>query len=142
MQSGPEDPGEPPLVLICDDTEAIRRLVRINLELEGFRVEEATDGKAAMTRLIDPAEPVPAVVLLDRQMSPYDGWWAIAAIRGHPPLDGVPAVLLTAASNDIDKADVLRAGFDAYVTKPFDPEVLVDVVSRLAAGGRRGRRRR
>ena len=142
MQSGPEDPGEPPLVLICDDTEAIRRLLRINLELAGFLVEEATDGKEAMARLIDPSEVVPAVILLDQQMSPYDGWWAIAAIRSHPPLDRTPAVLLTAASNDTRQADVIRAGFDAYLTKPFEPDAVVEVVSRLAAGGRRPRRRR
>lgn len=142
MQSGQEDPGAAPLVLVCDDTEAIRRLLRINLELEGFEVEEAADGKEAMARLIDPDERVPAVIMLDQQMSPYDGWWAIAAIRSHPRLDRVPAILLTAASNDMVQADVIAAGFDAYLTKPFDPDAVVETVSRLAAGGRRRRRRR
>ena len=142
MQSGPEDPGEPPLVLICDDTEAIRRLLRINLELEGFRVEEAADGKEAMARLIDPHETVPAVILLDQQMSPYDGWWAIAAIRSHPRLDAVPVVLLTAASADTTLPTVRRAGFDAFLSKPFEPEEVVGTVSRLAAVGRGRRRRR
>ncbi|NHA68645.1 response regulator [Phycicoccus flavus] len=142
MQSGQEDPGGARLVLVCDDTEAIRRLLRINLELEGFAVEEAADGREAMSRLIDPHQPLPAVVLLDQQMSPYDGWWAIAAIRSHPRLDGVPVVLLTAATNDTRPEDATAAGFDAFLTKPFEPEDVVGTVSRLAAAGRRRRRRR
>ena len=55
MQSGTEDPGAASLVLVCDDTEAIRTLLRINLELAGFVVEEAVDGREAMARLIDPS---------------------------------------------------------------------------------------
>ncbi|PKW26058.1 response regulator [Phycicoccus duodecadis] len=142
MQSGPEDPGAAALVLVCDDTEGIRRLLRINLELAGFAVEEASDGHQAMARLIDPHEPVPRVILLDQQMSPYDGWWAIAAIRSHPRLDTVPVVLITAASAGVTLRDATTAGFDAFLSKPFDPDEVVDTVSRLAAGGRRRRRRR
>lgn len=142
MESGQVDPGAAPLVLVCDDTEAIRRLLRINLELAGFAVEEATDGREAMARLIDPAHRVPAVILLDQQMSPHDGWWAIAAIRSHPRLDEVPVVLLTAATSETELTEVTGAGFDAFLSKPFDPDEVVSTVSRLAAGGRPHRRRR
>ncbi|MBR7743743.1 response regulator [Phycicoccus sp. BSK3Z-2] len=136
-----EDPGAAPLVLVCDDTEAIRRLLRINLEIGGFTVEEAEDGHAAMARLIDPDKPRPAVIVLDQQMAPYDGWWAIAAIRSHPALDEVPVVLVTAATSETDQPETSGAGFDAFVGKPFDPDDLVATVSRLAAGGRVSRRR-
>lgn len=136
MQSGPEDPGRAPLVLVCDDTEPIRRLLRINLELAGFLVEEAADGHEAMARLIDPARPRPAVVMLDSQMAPYDGWWAIAAIRGHHALDDVPVLLVTAQAADHVGEEPARAGFDGVVSKPFDPDALVALVSRLAVGGR------
>ncbi|MBM6405504.1 response regulator [Phycicoccus sp. CSK15P-2] len=141
MQSGPEDPGAAPLVLVCDDTEAIRTLLRINLEIGGFVVEEAADGHEAMARLIDLERRRPDVIVLDQQMAPYDGWWAIAAIRSHPRLDDVPVVLLTAATSETDQPEASGAGFDALFGKPFDPDEIVAAVSRLAAGGR-GRRRR
>lgn len=136
MQSGTGAERHAPLVLVCDDTEPIRRLVRINLELAGFTVEEAADGHEAMARLIDPDRQRPAVIVLDSQMAPYDGWWAIAAIRSHPRLDPVPVVLLTAAVIAHDAPEANDAGFDAFVGKPFDPDELVDAVSRLAERGR------
>lgn len=136
MQSGTPSDCPGPRVLVCDDTESIRRLVRINLELGGFDVEEAGDGHQAMARLIDPEREAPAVIVLDAQMSPYDGWWAIAAIRSHPRLDHVPVLLMTAAAPSLDVDEVLRSGFDGFVPKPFDPDELVATVSRLAARGR------
>jgi CheY-like chemotaxis protein len=140
MQSGTAAPGPTTtgqaLVLVCDDTEPIRRLVRINLELAGFAVEEATDGHEAMARLIDPELPVPAVVVIDSQMSPYDGWWAIAAIRSHHRLDEMPVLLVTANVAEHVGPETTVAGFDGVVGKPFDPDELVTAVSRLADGGR------
>lgn len=136
MQSGSEAPGPAPLVLVCDDTEPIRRLVRINLELAGFEVEEAVDGHGAMARLIDPMRDPPAVIVLDSQMGPYDGWWTIAAIRSHPRLDSVPVLLLTAAVMSHTSPEASDAGFDSLLLKPFDPDDLVATVSRLAGRGR------
>jgi CheY-like chemotaxis protein len=141
MQPGTSSPGPVRTVLVCDDTEPIRRLMRINLELDGFAVEEAVDGHHAMTRLIDPEAQPPTVIVLDAQMSPYDGWWAIAAIRSHPRLDHVPVLLVTAVAPTPDVDDVLRHGFDGFISKPFDPGELVATVSRLAARGRAARRR-
>ena len=141
MQSGTGASGAGPLVLVCDDVEAIRRLVRINLELAGFVVEEAADGHEAMARLIDPDRPAPGVIVLDSEMAPYDGWWAIAAIRSHPRLDPVPVLLLTGSVVTHDAPEASGAGFDGFLSKPFDPDDLVAAVSRLAEAGRgpRGR---
>ncbi|MGL4175194.1 MAG: response regulator [Dermatophilaceae bacterium] len=141
MQSGTTSTGPARSVLVCDDTESIRRLMRINLELVGFAVEEAVDGHQAMARLIDPDSRPPTVIVLDAQMAPYDGWWAIAAIRAHPRLDHVPTLLVTAATPTPDEDEVLRCGFDGFISKPFDPGHLVATVSRLAARGRVGRHR-
>lgn len=137
MQSGTGPRGPAPRVLVCDDTEAIRRLLRINLELAGFDVEEAADGHEAMARLIDPMRPRPDVIVLDSEMAPYDGWWAIAAIRSHPRLDPVPVLLVTGSVVAHDAPEASGAGFDGFISKPFDPDELVDAVSRLAAAGRR-----
>ena len=136
MQSGSEAPAAAPLVLVCDDIEPIRRLVRINLELAGFDVEEAADGHEAMARLIDPHRTRPSVIVLDSDMAPYDGWWAIAAIRSHPRLDPVPVLLVTGSVVVHDAPEATGAGFDGFLSKPFDPEDLVEAVSRLAATGR------
>jgi len=141
MQSGSGEGAPAPRVLVCDDTEPIRRLLRINLELAGFAVEEAADGHEAMARLIDPERPPPDVIVLDSEMAPYDGWWAIAAIRSHPRLDAVPVVLVTGSVVTHGAPEADDAGFDAFVSKPFDPDELVEAVSRLARAGRRRRRR-
>ncbi|WP_353953053.1 response regulator [Knoellia sp. S7-12] len=125
-----------PLVLVCDDIDSIRMIIRINLELEGFDVLEAVDGHEAMSHLIDPSARVPDVIVLDAQTPRRDGWWAIAAIRAHPRLAGVPTVLVTASTTEHDRSAAALAGFDAFIGKPFDPAALVDVISRLAAHGR------
>ncbi|MDT0214503.1 response regulator [Rothia sp. ARF10] len=138
MESGPTSVAvtPPPLVLVCDDIDSIRDIIRINLELEGFDVLEAVDGHEAMSQLIDPSARVPDVILLDAQTPRRDGWWAIAAIRSHPRLVDVPTVLVTASTSAHDRSEAALAGFDAFVAKPFDPVELVEVVSRLAAHGR------
>ncbi|GGB72059.1 response regulator [Knoellia flava] len=138
MESGPSTVAvtPPPLVLVCDDIEPIRDIIRINLELEGFDVLEAVDGHEAMSQLIDPSARVPDVILLDAQTPRRDGWWAIAAIRSHPRLVDVPTILVTASTSAHDRSEAALAGFDAFVAKPFDPVELVEVVSRLAAHGR------
>lgn len=125
-----------PLILVCDDIDSIRAIIRINLELEGFDVLEAVDGHEAMSQLIDPSGPVPDVIVLDAQTPRRDGWWAIAAIRAHPRLMDVPTVLVTASTTEHDRSEAALAGFDAFVGKPFDPVELVDTISRLAAHGR------
>lgn len=125
-----------PLVLVCDDIDSIREIIRINLELEGFDVLLAADGHEAMSQLIDPAARTPDVIVLDAQTPKRDGWWAIAAIRSHPRLAQVPSVLVTASTTAHDRSEAALAGFDAFVAKPFDPVELVDVVSRLAVEGR------
>src|SRR6476646_10656558 len=108
-------------VLVCDDTASIRLLMRINLELAGFEVLEAGDGQAA----------------LDVQMTPLDGWGAVAAIRADPALAHLPVVMVTASLQQREKERSIAAGVDAFVAKPFEPEDLVDLVGDLAVSGRR-----
>jgi len=76
------------------------------------------------------------VIVLDSEMAPYDGWWAIAAIRSHHRLDEVPVLLVTGSVVAHDAPEASGAGFDGFISKPFDPDELVEAVSRLAAAGR------
>ncbi|HET6665498.1 MAG TPA: response regulator [Acidimicrobiales bacterium] len=125
------------LVLVCDDTEPIRRLIRMNLELDGYAVEEVTDGEALLARLWTPQAEVPGVIILDAQMEPRDGWWAVAQIRSDPRLADIPVLMVTASVQQHDRVQASGAGLDAFIPKPFDPDYLVELVDGFMAEGRR-----
>ena len=119
----------PVRVLVVDDDEVIRQLITLNLELEGFEVYEATDGADAIRMA---AECDPAVITLDIMMPNLDGWDAAARLRNSPLTSHIRVVLLSARAQEADVRRGTRMGVDAYLTKPFDPDELVDVVRRLA----------
>jgi CheY-like chemotaxis protein len=123
------------LVYVCDDTEQIRRLIRLNLELEGYDVVEAADGQHLLDQLHE-ADELPGVITLDAQMAPRDGWWAIGRIRADPRLAAIPVVMVTASVQVHDRAQAVGSGLDAFVAKPFDPEELVRLVGGFMADGR------
>jgi CheY-like chemotaxis protein len=125
-----------PLVLVCDDTEPIRRLMSVNLDLDGYEVIEVTDGGAALAFLGDPDNELPAVIILDSNMTPHDGWWTIERIREDQRLSGVPVIMVTAAIQEHDRLQAEQAGLDALIAKPFDPDRLVELVSGFATHGR------
>ncbi len=128
---GASKPGSrPPVrVLVVDDDEVIRHLITINLELEGFDVFEAVDGADALTKVL---ECDPAVITLDIMMPNVDGWDAAARLRSNPDTAHVKVVLLSARAQEADVRRGTRLGVDAFLTKPFDPDDLVDIVRRLA----------
>lgn len=127
-------------VLVVDDTAAIRMLLRVNLELEGFVVEEAGDGRSCLERLRDRSRPRPDLVTLDAVMEPGDGWSTVREIRRDPALADLPVVMITASVQGYQRARAESAGVDAFVPKPFDPEAVVDLVRSLSSARRGGRR--
>lgn len=118
-------------ILVVDDDEDIVRVVRINLELEGFQVRTAYDGLEALEMAI--AEP-PQLVLLDIMMPRMDGLSALKRMRSHPSLAGTSVVLLTARGLTEDRVEGLELGADDYVSKPFD---VLELVARVKAVLRR-----
>lgn len=124
------------LVLVCDDTEPIRRLIRVNLELDGYTVEEVCDGEQLLTRLWEDDAELPGVVILDAQMEPRDGWWAIGQIRADHRFDHIPVLMVTASVQHHDRVQATAAGLDAFIPKPFDPDYLVELVEGFMAEGR------
>ncbi|MEO6714988.1 MAG: response regulator [Mycobacteriales bacterium] len=118
-------------VLVVDDDDVIRQLIRVNLELEGFEVYTATDGEDAIEKA---RELQPAVITLDIMMPRLDGWDAAAKLRADPETAHIKVVLLSARAQEADLRKGSRIGVDAYLTKPFDPDELIDTVRRLAAG--------
>jgi CheY-like chemotaxis protein len=119
----------PVRVLVVDDDEVIRQLITLNLELEGFEVHEAVDGEDALRAVL---EVNPAVVTLDIMMPNLDGWDAAARLRANPETAHIKVVLLSARAQEADVRRGARIGVDAYLTKPFDPDDLVEIVRRLA----------
>ena len=119
-------------VLVVDDDAVIRQLICVNLELEGFEVHTAEDGQDALEKIrsVDPA-----VVTLDIMMPRLDGWETAARLHNDPETAHVKVVLLSARAQEADLRRGHGIGVDAYLTKPFDPDDLVDVVRRLACGG-------
>jgi CheY-like chemotaxis protein len=123
-------------VLVCDDTEQIRRLIRVNLELEGYEVVEAHDGQQALEILQDTTQPLPDLITVDVIMPRRDGWWTVSTIRADPRLAHIPIVMVTASVQTTDRAQAERVDVDAFVSKPFEPSDLMALIGTLA-GGRR-----
>lgn len=117
-------------VLVVDDSEVIRRLIAVNLELEGFEVFLAEDGQECL----DVVESVaPDVVTLDVVMPRLDGFSTAARLRSGRATRGLPIVMVSACAQESDLARGRELRVDAYLTKPFEPEELVRAV-RSAAG--------
>jgi DNA-binding response OmpR family regulator len=126
--------GEPePHVLVVDDDPVIVRLLELNFRLGGFRVSSARRGDQAVDRAL---EVVPDAIVLDVTMPGIDGYEVCRRLREDHGLHDVPVVLLTAHAQDEDEVRRDDLGVSAYVTKPFDPEVLVGTVREaLGSGG-------
>ncbi|MGV1010315.1 MAG: response regulator [Dermatophilaceae bacterium] len=139
MEPALDAAGDLGIVLVCDDTESIRRLVAMNLEIGGFEVLEAPDGETAIEILRHRSRTgrLPDVVIVDVQMTPGDGWFVLHRIREDPALVHLPVVMTSAADDYRDDRQWQRSqGLDSWVKKPFDPERLIQMVSGYVAHGR------
>ena len=108
------------LILLVDDEPSIIQLARMYLERDGFRVQEANDGEAALESV---AKLRPALVVLDVMLPKLDGFEVCRRLRSAD--NSVAIIMLTARDEDIDKILGLELGADDYLTKPFNPRELV-----------------
>ncbi|MBV8980225.1 MAG: response regulator [Acidimicrobiia bacterium] len=113
------------IVLIVDDEPDVLLLLRVNLEAAGYNTVLAADGEMALARI---DETDPDVVLLDIMMPVMDGWGVLRALSERD--NGPRVIVVSAKSSDRDIVRALTSGALDYVTKPFDPDGLVDVVAR------------
>ncbi|MGB8348654.1 MAG: response regulator transcription factor [Ktedonobacteraceae bacterium] len=112
-------------VLVVDDEPRIRDLVRMNLEMERYRVLEACDGREALDQL---REHLPDLVVLDVMMPDMDGFETLKAIR---EVSTVPVIMLTVRQSEQDKIRGLDLGADDYLAKPFSPRELLSRIRAL-----------
>ena len=121
-------------ILIVDDEPSIVELARLYLEREGFRVEVADDGRAALEQV---ERLKPDLVVLDVMLPGLDGFGVCREIRRKQE---TPILMLTARTEDADKIVGLELGADDYLTKPFNPRELaarVKAILRRAQGSQR-----
>jgi CheY-like chemotaxis protein len=121
-------------ILVVDDDPVILRLLQVNFRLEGYDVETASRGDEAL-RLAK--ERSPDIIVLDVMMPGIDGYEVCRNLKDDPATADAPVILLSARAQDADRDQGYALGVVAYVTKPFDPAQLVDVVRRsLTEAGR------
>ena len=115
-------------ILVVDDSDVIRSLIVLNLELEGFSVREARDGQECLDIV---GEVRPDLITLDAAMPRLDGFGTVEALRANPETRAIPIVMVSARAQGSDVARGKALGVDAYITKPFEPEHLVLTVRSL-----------
>lgn len=111
-----------PTILVVEDEAPLLTLLRYNLEKQGFRVEEATDGQEALLRV---SESKPDLVLLDWMLPSLSGIEVCRQIRRRPATRDLPVIMVTARTEDQDAVRALDIGADDYITKPFAVEALL-----------------
>ena len=113
----------PRVVLVVDDEPRMIRFIRMNLELEGYQVVEASDGIEALDQV---RKHMPDLVVMDVMMPKMDGFETLRLLR---EITTVPVILLTVRSDEDDRIRGLELGADDYITKPFSPRELVSRVN-------------
>ena len=116
-------------ILIVDDDPGIRRLIATTLEdVSGYRMTEAGDGEEAVQRARDAQ---PAIVFLDIEMPRLNGIETCRRLRSEPGTADATIVMLTGDSDDDAERDARAAGADLFLTKPFSPLHLLQLVDEL-----------
>jgi two-component system, OmpR family, alkaline phosphatase synthesis response regulator PhoP len=116
-------------ILVIEDNEDLAFGLRNNLEIEGYRVDLATDGRSGLTRA---RELQPDLIVLDLMLPSLDGHHVLRELRNEG--NAVPVVILTARTEEADKVRGFRLGADDYVTKPFG---ILELIARVEAVMRR-----
>jgi two-component system chemotaxis response regulator CheY len=119
------------IALTVDDSKTIREMVSFTLKSQGFEVLEAEDGKHALTVLGDKEVNV---VITDLNMPNMDGFELMRQLRANPKYKFVPILMLTTESDDSKKAIGKEAGATGWIVKPFNPEKLMQVVTKVTGG--------
>lgn len=120
-----------PIILVVDDEDMTRKLLRLMLERDGFTILEAEDGQQALAII---HETRPDVVILDVMMPNMDGFTTCQELRSRPETAEIPIILLSARSQAEAVRTGLQSGADRYMTKPISKPELVQTITDLLAG--------
>lgn len=115
-------------VLIVDDSSTMRQIVRATLANAGFAVVEAENGRDALNKL---PGAKPSLVITDLNMPVMDGLSLIKSIRGQPAHQRTPILMLTTESDEGKKQEGRAVGATGWIVKPFNPERLLAIISKV-----------
>jgi len=117
-------------ILIIEDEEDIRELVRYNLKREAFTVTEVNSGEAGLASV---AKELPDLILLDLMLPGKDGMQICRELKQNKATRDIPVVMMTAKGEESDIVAGLEMGAEDYIVKPFSPKVLVARVKAFCA---------
>jgi excisionase family DNA binding protein len=122
-RSGPGRAQTGPLVLLVDDDERVRELVRVTLEFEGYSVEEAAGAEEGMAAI---EQRRPDLILLDVMMPHVDGWEMLRRIQERHGVGAIPVVMFSGKAGEDAVEQAASRGAQGFVGKPFDLQALVE----------------
>jgi two-component system cell cycle response regulator DivK len=122
------------LILIVEDNEKNRKLVRDVLQFKGYRTLEAESGELGVALARDSR---PALILMDIQLPGMSGIEALGHLRADPTTRDIPIVAVTASAMMQDRQRILAAGFFVYLSTPIDVKGFVQMVAEVLANGPR-----
>jgi len=120
-------------ILAVDDSPTVLEMIKAILESEGYEVITATDGSAALEAA---RSEVPDLIVLDVMLPKLDGYKVCRLLKYDQKYQHIPIVMLTAKAEEQSMATGIRTGADQYLTKPVEPETLLETVAAELARSR------
>jgi excisionase family DNA binding protein len=127
-RSGPGPAQAGPLVLIVDDDDRLREYVRVNLEMEGYSVREASSAEEGLG-VLDEASP--DLILLDVMMPGMDGWEMLRRVQERHGVGTIPVIMFSGKVDEESMREATERGAQGFLGKGFDPTQLVDQAKTL-----------
>jgi two-component system, chemotaxis family, chemotaxis protein CheY len=114
-------------ILIVDDSASVRQVTSIALTRAGYEVIEAVDGQDGIDKLVGKIH----LIISDVNMPRMDGISFLKAVKGNPAYKFTPVIMLTTEAGEEKKSEGRAAGAKAWIVKPFQPQTMLDAVSKL-----------
>ena len=130
VRSGPGRQQSGPPVLLVDDDAGMRELIRLQLEREGYAVQEAASAAEGLAAI---ESRKPDLILLDVMMPHVDGWELLGQIHDRYGIGSIPVLMFSGQVDEAGEARVVASGARGFVGKGFDPEELVDQAKAILA---------
>jgi CheY-like chemotaxis protein len=131
QETGSPKKRDRPVILVVDDEEEIRRVMRLTLTIAGYDVREAENGEKALESL---RRNPPDLILLDVLMPGMDGFEVCRIVRADPATADIPILILSARTDTQSKEEGFRAGATKYLTKPISPPQLLHHIVEVLDG--------
>ena len=117
-----------PLILLVDDDERVRELIRVNLEFEGYRIREAGSAAEGLAAIEDAR---PDLILLDVMMPQVDGWEMLRRVQEQHGMGAIPVVMFSGKADGGEEEAAAERGAQAFVGKPFDVQQLIEQTKQI-----------